>query len=64
MGETPITQGQKQYIERLCGRLGYSFQFAISEALGTTKTPLHQLTVKEASELIDWLVEEKDKSWR
>jgi len=67
MGKLAITQGQRQYIESLLAQLGYSIAFALSEGLSILpmahprRPSFNQLTRKEASELIDWLVEEKNR---
>jgi len=58
MGQLVITQSQKEYIESLCAELGYSTRFALSEGL-FNRGELHQLTRREASELIGWLRDEK-----
>ena len=59
MGQLVITKPQQEYIENLCAELGYSIQFALSEGLFILHGKLHQLTRKEASELIGWLRDEK-----
>jgi len=60
MGQLVITHPQRDYIESLCAKLGYSTRFALSEGLNLMSVPLNQLTRKKASELIDWLLSEKE----
>lgn len=59
MGQLVITQPQREYIETLCAKLGYSTRFALSEGLFMRGGELYQLTRKEASELIGWLRDER-----
>jgi hypothetical protein len=59
----PLTEAQKEYIEYLLGRLGWSVQFALADiscpnrVTGKVATILDQLSVEDASELIDYLIE-------